>query len=418
MKTKPPKTRAARAFGLVALAAMVAGFAGCATQRDFSDQSTKANLSVEDAHNQILLLNVVRAMRGRPLYFTGFSSLKGPLGSISPTLGFNIPFGPDFKQNIYQFIPSLKPDVAQYDIAVYDRQEFVRGIAKPVTPANLQFYLDQGWPLDLLLHLFIREVEIFKGERKIESRINYPPNRQQYESFLRWIREIGSCELYLDVQYGMPINVGPQLPKTAAEDITKLIALKKEGFELAPVLGSAADGKQEPVAWQLRKVQEIPVFKMKQTKDCPQAGRSMFGVTELGATPVLGMARMEEDEERTVIYMRSPEGMVQYLGEVARAQLDGAIEPGGGLRPLTVTLLLGPPHYPKPTPEPLFVLRDLSGGFDSAGAVKVEYDGRTYGVPPEPNGRSMHALALISSLIGLNRNSAEIPQSTTIRLLQ
>lgn len=417
MKKKPSQPRTCCAVRLMALAATLIGLGGCATQRDFTEQSTKANLSVEDAHNRILLLNVVRAMRGRPLYFTGFSSLKGPLGAGSPTLGFNIPFGNDLRQNIYQFIPSFKPDVAQYDIAIYDRQEFVRGIAKPVTPATLQFYLDQGWPLELLLHLFIREVEVFKGDRKIESRINYPPNWQQYEAFLTWVREIGKCELYLDVQYGEPTNVGPQLPRTAAEDITKLIALRKEGFELAPVPGSSVEGKVEPARWQLRKVHEIPVFKMKQTKDCPQAGRSLFNVTDLGATPVLGLARAEEDEERTVIYMRSPEGMVKYLGEVARAQLEGARVPGGGVRPLTVTIMLGSPLYTPPVAEPLFVLRESEVDTNNS-VVRVEYDGRIYGIPQEPNGRSMHVLALISSLIGLNRSSSEVPQSTTIRLLQ
>ena len=417
MKKEPSQPRTRCAVRLMALAATLIGLGGCATQRDFTEQSTKANLSVEDAHNRILLLNVVRAMRGRPLYFTGFSSLKGPLGTGSPTLGFNIPFGNDLRQNIYQFIPSFKPDVAQYDIAIYDRQEFVRGIAKPVTPATLQFYLDQGWPLELLLHLFIREVEVFKGDRKIESRINYPPNWQQYEAFLTWVREIGKCELYLDVQYGEPTNVGPQLPRTAAEDITKLIALRKEGFELAPVPGSSVEGKEQPARWQLRKVHEIPVFKMKQTKDCPQAGRSLFNVTDLGATPVLGLARTEEDEERTVIYMRSPEGMVKYLGEVARAQLEGARAPGGGVRPLTVTIMLGSPLYTPPVAEPLFVLRESEVDTNNS-VVRVEYDGRIYGIPQEPNGRSMHVLALISSLIGLNRSSSEVPQSTSIRLLQ
>ena len=40
-------------------------------------------------------------------------------------------------------------------------QEFMRGITQPVPPSTMLYYLDQGWPQQLVLHMFVRSIEFY-----------------------------------------------------------------------------------------------------------------------------------------------------------------------------------------------------------------------------------------------------------------
>lgn len=53
---------------------------GCATQREFTEQVVKTNFAVEEAHNRVLLLNVVRALKQHPMHFTGFVKISEKWG--------------------------------------------------------------------------------------------------------------------------------------------------------------------------------------------------------------------------------------------------------------------------------------------------------------------------------------------------
>src|SRR5690349_8532779 len=78
------------------LAVGLAGYlAGCAMlpKERISSSSTDYNLVVEKVQNEMLLLNVVRASKRRPLYFTGFNLLRGSLSYNFQTGNLTIPFG-------------------------------------------------------------------------------------------------------------------------------------------------------------------------------------------------------------------------------------------------------------------------------------------------------------------------------------
>src|SRR5260221_14599680 len=75
---------------------------GCATREDFVAQSNKVNQSVEDAHNQILLTNVVRAYRRRTMEFTWDPIVGGPNARPCPALRVQIPLSPRFLHKNYR----------------------------------------------------------------------------------------------------------------------------------------------------------------------------------------------------------------------------------------------------------------------------------------------------------------------------
>ena len=67
--------------------------------------------------------------------------------------------------------------------------------------------------------------------------------------------------------------------------------------------------------------------------------------------------------------------------------------------------------------EPMFVVKTGEPPHGAA-VVTVEYDGATYYVPRDASaGRSMQALSLLAQLIGLHKNAAELPTTTSVRVI-
>src|SRR5262245_42618009 len=70
--------------GGLALLASLAALGGCAIPDNFVDRAVSYNRALEQAENETLLLNILRAANERPLYFTNFSAIRG---SMSASVG-------------------------------------------------------------------------------------------------------------------------------------------------------------------------------------------------------------------------------------------------------------------------------------------------------------------------------------------
>ena len=139
--------------------------AGCPmpTKEGIARNTTEYNLVAEKAGNEMLLLNIVRASKRRPMYFTSFGKLTGNM-TVEVGTGINIPFDMFSEGSIapsagYEYSPL-------FDVAVMDTQEFTRGIMTPVPMSIIEYYRSQGWHPEMLLHLFIRRIELIDKEGK------------------------------------------------------------------------------------------------------------------------------------------------------------------------------------------------------------------------------------------------------------
>lgn len=403
---------------VLSLVATLLLLAGCATQREFAEQVVKTNLAVEDAHNRVLLLNVVRAFKQHPMHFTGFAKITGPAGSISPTFAFTIPFGPDFTNNVYTFSPTIRPDVASYEIAVYDKQEFVRGVMTPVTPKVLQYFLDQGWPAAMILHLFIRKIDVIKNNRIVESYVNEPQDRTDFDKFTRWAHNAALCDIYLDFDRpttSVDLVLGERdLPSPAS-----LLAMQEKGYSFTPKV----DPNTRALTYELQKTTAQLVLKFRnkpqgndaqdrlRTQDCPE-----LTPLQLGGRPA------EKDAERKAafVHLRSPEAMVYYLGELARAELVRTFLHGDPVDPRPVQITIAYDAKGKPAERKLFSLAPMPPARDEDVLLSVHYEGETYGILRDigKSGRSMHVLSLLNQVIGLQKSATELPQTTTVRIVQ
>jgi hypothetical protein len=404
---------------------------GCASPPQIADQAIKANLSVEQAHNQILLLNVVRAYHRRPLYFTGFTGINGPIGTGRPSFSLATPFGPDFKTNIYTLTTGFAPDVPSFQTGIYDGQEFIRGLMTPISPKLAQFFLDQGWPQELILHLFVREIVVVDDDDDVKKRYtNYPPNEGLFKSFQEQVKELSTCELVVDTSVTKK-QYGPDVPSHKLQDAEKLAAAKSAEFTIDAVENQDAHRKSLPSDfYRLSRIRQEVVFKLRDRKSpdqkCLGIGSDQEQRVHQGAMVstdekslrqahrALNAVSKDQDKRElskrfAIFTLRSPEAMLYYLGELARVEN----EPEYGSRPIPVIGFDYPRNY---KPEPLFVLRKNPGQSGTAAAVQVEYEGDAYAIP-ENGGRSMHVLSLVQQLIGLHKKAADLPATTTVRIL-
>jgi hypothetical protein len=367
---------------IAAVVACTLALAGCATQYQIAEQSAKANRAVEDAQNEVLLLNVVRAYKERPMYLTAISKIAGPIGTATPAAALSLPFGPDAAR-AFNLTSSARADAPNFDVAVLDTHNFMRGFMQPIAPATVKYYLDQGAPMHFVLSLFIREIRGPDGR----GVVNDPLVRAHYERFSADLKKlVYGCGLRIESQ---PQRIGPPLAPAAAESsLGTLIAMQKEGMELRRLSSGA---------FQLQKPNAVTVFTVDQACNM-----------KLRVAGEDGKARSALNEH--IIVLRSPEAVLHYLGEVARAELAGPNDDPG--HPYAPEVWLSPNHA-----EPMFVLERGSPQEEGA-VVRVEHEGETYYVPAgEAGGRSMHALSVVSQLIGLQKNAAELPTTTSVRVI-
>jgi hypothetical protein len=142
-----------RTFGSVVAAASLLLLTGCQSS-GMRDQTIAYNEAVADSTNQFFLLNVLRARDRFPLYYTrttGNSASQGASAGAAVEI-----------ENWHQ-LPSIVAGGSTSNtvsMANLDDQKFMRGVLTPVPLATLGFYLDQGWPKEVLLSLFISRLEI------------------------------------------------------------------------------------------------------------------------------------------------------------------------------------------------------------------------------------------------------------------
>src|SRR5579863_3961427 len=105
---------------------LVMALAGCAVVDQYSGRAISYNLEAEQALDQGLLLNIVRASLRRPMQFTSVQTVTGT-ASASAAATFTVPFIPGTGAS--GFNPSISGG-PQFTVPVLDTQEFYNGVMK------------------------------------------------------------------------------------------------------------------------------------------------------------------------------------------------------------------------------------------------------------------------------------------------
>jgi hypothetical protein len=172
-------------------------------------------------------------------------------------------------------------------------------------------------------------------------------------------------------------------------DLEQLIQVQKAGLTLSRV----TEGNGE---WY-----QLGSRKTDYSYSCGGDGKSEAGtypVSDTKSRRPVGSG----DKPEYRIFLRSPEGVLYYLGEILRAETEKDYIP------------LIEVCREKP-PVPLFVVSKSTG--DSSSVISVDYDGSSYSIPGSPAGpdssctgdRSMHVLTFISLLIAEQKAGMNVP---------
>jgi len=369
------------------LVPMLLFLGACTVSRDLASEAVGLNMAVEEAENKLLLLNIVRASKRQPMYFTGFSKLSGNSGITEGSVSLSIPFGAD-ATHAYSASPGLKlsPNI-NYDVGILQTHEFMRGILRPLVPETVKYYWDQGWSKKLLLHLFVEEIALMERKHDKDRVIdrfrnvpdpNDPDDLVEFKKFTAEIdRLVDTCKvqlLYKDVAPGTAGNDGRMAKKPR------------------PVVFSTEE-------------------------ECNKSSAEGYSLTfQFEAT-----AARQETAPFAVVYLRSPQSIIYYLGEIVRAQTKEGI--AAGEYPAWPFFYKNGKDRENDKKRSIIYVEKVRSQHPKKDAyVSIRYDGETYVIPKrisetDDNNRSMQTLALVMQLIGQYKFSEDLPTTPALRII-
>lgn len=331
------KSEMARAGRLLVIGTVLTTLAACASYTQPERVGTSLaeyNIAAAKAQNEVLFINIVRSMLREPRHFTAVTQLRRAAQDGSIELG--IPFGGG-SDDKYSLTPKISGSLGpSADVAVLDSDEFVRGILSPIKPETIDYFLKQGWPATFLWTLLIREVTFKVGATGATAQVTFTNRPEQDGSgtglrkFAEVVTALTACDLRVEQHEGKAI--GPLLGEQDLKDIQKIAVLTQANLALVPVPPTAA----APPRWQIRQSEGGYYFAL---GDAPSAAPAAEG-EEQGKVRVgtikpkckEAMEKLDPQIESALkaaspnlageIAIRSTEGVIYYLGEIMRAQVE------------------------------------------------------------------------------------------------
>jgi len=424
--------------------AVLASFAlaGCSAHTQLATQAVSFNRTVEKAQNEMLLLNVIRAKERLPMYLTGISGLTGNLStSLTGTLGGTYTgTGQKATGNANSaapgvtvtdtlaraYTPSFGGTVSAnptFTLAVLDTQEFMRGFLTPLGKDTLNYYWTQGWPQALLIYLFVQRVEIKVGDGVPVVKENYPDSSDiganKLQGFGDWVQTFLAQKPDIE-EVPSPVDIGPLLPEKKVANLGKLVEMTKEGLVLTP------SGK----AYQLQKKQSDFRFKFGKPDKCATAPEKSEVVDSKKREYLQNVTQdrtkmtiSNNDSETTTFFLRSPEAILYYLGELMRLA-------NRKVNPLVAYVCI------QDRLQPLFVARPA--GTCPSTLIDAETAQERFAIPksdPEnlaacktpgslelkppacDTGRSMQGLSFLNQVISLQKSAKDNPGTALVRIV-
>lgn len=426
-------------------AAGALALAGCAIVDQYSGRATVYNLESEQAHDQGLLLNIVRASMRRPRQFSIVQQIIGIAtaeGSANLTVPFGLHVGSTANTGMFTATASGGP---QFQVAPLETNEFYAGILQPISAQLVDLYMHSEFPRDLLFNLFIEKIVMRRTDgiclisHLWECEIvfqNYPGTDIQLELFQALV--------------GYLINLGLSTEKLPAAKTKKPSKSKKKGDSSNDSNDDSSDdsssddssdgssdgssiAKAESYAFcfaprephyqrqvradsvcgyaqlaaksNTRTKSDTPPLgrrsKFEEVRISPEFAAKLVGIVAahpppLGTPPSESQAHAFEHiggfagrGVSLAIYTRSTETLIFYVGEVVRRQLHPDIEK----ERRKVMIKTGPPfnHFDedpcliddqRKACKPLFVLEENAAP-SLSGVSSVVYEGVRYSIPPD-----------------------------------
>jgi hypothetical protein len=401
---------------LAAAAATAAFVAGCAYNDHFDNRVDRFDIASEQARDQMILTNIVRASKAEPLAFlqigkvTGVNSSSNQMGLPSLILGSSMPLTTTVKgasvastvsgahfldqQWVFGANPGASGFAANslttsgsttFDVNPSETKDFYRGLLLTVEPETLAFFSEQGVAPELLFYLFTEKVVEEKAGH-VTQYVNDPLDAEKFAGFQHYVA--------LAMTYGLGAE-----PEPGAKAKPSSNAKKGGGDKTAGASDASSQDTQGP-DWRLCFDRSAWGPEVKFADNHP-----MCGSREKLANP--RMVTFRDREGRVVklqVFPRSTFAIFQYLGRIVAAGDAGVIT-------LKTPDAIGAGALQD---DKLFV---LSRSGPASCFVAVDYGNGGYCVPNDAI-NTKRILGLLAQLLALNTSVRDISLTPEVRLLQ
>jgi hypothetical protein len=391
-----------RVSRIAAAAATAAFVAGCAYNDHFDNRVDRFDIASEQARDQMILTNIIRASKAEPL---AFQSLGQITGSNTSSLQMGLPsvvLGPQAlvgsptrvldKQTVFGANPGTSGFLANgmttsgstsFNVTPSETQDFYQGLLEPVEPQTLALFKEQGVADEILFYLFTQQVI---EERQGEARqIQFVNDRldPSFEGFHHYVE--------LAMRYGLSAEPTPgaKSGKSAKAD--------KSGKS------SSNDSTSEPgTDWRL-------CFNRKAwAPDTPYAdNHPLCGSNEKMKDPRTVTFRDPRGKMVTAhVFPRSTFSIFQYLGRLVAAGDEGQIklitDQAKGNAPLE--------------DDTLFAVTAAAAPLGGDCFLTADYGGVNYCVPASAL-NTKRILGLLVQLLALNTSIRDVGITQQVQLL-
>lgn len=431
----------------------LASLAACSHGIQIAEHADDYNDTVEQVENKMLLKNVIRASKRMPLHFTRISDFSGSLKSTLTSGDLTIPtIGVDGGTVSYTATPSVSTESnPSYNLQVLASDTFFRGVMTPVDIETMRFFVDQGWPVPVLMFMFVEGIDVTyenkvrKGGKTVTETVklceidNYPLNRnrwREFEAAIRVVEDRGTFRNESNKSDFGPVYAGSNIT------IEDLVRIKDAGLKLNE-LNPAPDGRTKTLGRQsfqisrgaTSKVLEIDSEQFttklldfvrerseQQNKGYCFKESTKFLLEKSPKLPILtidgeqkNLAELNTGQKTKMhaeLRLRPALNMIYFLGELLRYQrVKGTPKTSETLNyeddPAQTQELVHPE-----------VLFDARRGEVEAPAISATVKGDRYSVPAYPNGgRTTQMLTLVRQILALNISSEEFPTSQTVEIV-
>ena len=353
------------------LAAGLALLPACASQKPLQSALIAYDQSLSSAQDQLLLLNIARAHRGRPLHFSTVAGIAATFDRRVEA-SFGAELGAGSANDLY--LPGLGGSVAEnptLNVVPIQGEDFVRRLLAPLDEHNLAFFHHQGVDTALLLRLLVQALilETDEGRRFVHNPGTAAgPAGAEFERFVQRLTELSAAGR---------LDIGP----LQLEESWELVGMERpSALDLAELIERGFRLRSDPERLSRRTV-----------------GRTVLTNVDSGRLPLERRERLQASAQEYPLYCVRFELEADAGGPEQRGWIK--------LRSLSAILHVLGREVEQGSGGCLSIRRD--GPESRQDLVSVSYLGQRYAIEDDPAGQGRLALALLSGLYQLT--VSEVP---------
>jgi len=278
--------------------------AACA-KHQIPPQALGYNEGLANFTNQQIVLNIIRAAKRMPYYFNGIGDITLS-DAIEPQFRASIPFVDRSSTN--NFTPSLNLNNGfnAFNATNLNDEKFANSILEPIKPSVFQYFINLGIPEDRLFNLLVGSISIAKE--------NYNQIKSEADKICSVNKNERFCNNRNLAHELDRLNVDKRTQSFCSLDNGKKYLKDHEGDRIIKFKNSGRSAC-ERIKYQIL-IRNLNVLDFEISRIGNEFKLAFFDINKNQIN-----SKFLEGNSREKISIRSPEGVIFYLGEIVGIKL-------------------------------------------------------------------------------------------------